>query len=81
VQASPQKTTIDYIDWNCAQDCDEQAVGYQANPATLDSTLLSFRDFVSQNQTVALLEFAVHLSVYGKVYSRPSAIVGYLRDA
>jgi hypothetical protein len=41
---------------------------------------------VSQNQPVALLEFAVHLSVYGKVYSRPSAIVaytnsGYLRDA
>jgi hypothetical protein len=41
---------------------------------------------VSQNQPVALLEFAVHLNVYGKVYSRRSAIVaytnnGYLRDA
>jgi hypothetical protein len=41
---------------------------------------------VSQNQPIALLEFAVHLTVYGKVYSRPSAIVaytnnGYLRDA
>lgn len=42
MQASPQKTTIDYIDWNCAQDCDGQAVGYQANPTTLGTNRHSF---------------------------------------
>jgi hypothetical protein len=42
--------------------------------------LLKVNHDVSQNQPAALLEFAVHLSVYGKVYSRPNAIVAYTNN-
>jgi hypothetical protein len=35
----------------------------------LDASSVAGRTYVSQEQPIALLEFAVHLSMYGKVYS------------